>query len=276
MEELKISVLMGIYNCADTLPQSIESILNQTYTNWELILCDDGSADETYKVADEYRNRYPDKIILIKNEKNMGLNYTLNHCLEMATGELIARQDGDDRSVPTRFERETAILKENPDYKIVSCSSIVFDEKGPWKTISVKRYPQPIDLIKGGPISHAPVMMWKYCMDEVGGYTVDKRMLRVEDVNLWMKLYAKGYRCINTDEQLYEIMDGRDAIGRRKYKYRINSTYARLQGSRMLGIGFPHNLYAFSPMIIGLIPGKVRRWIKKGQYASRGVNKEAE
>ena len=65
----KVSILMGIYNCADTLSDAIDSIIKQTYANWELILCDDGSQDDTYKVAAKYKEKYPDKIILLKNKK---------------------------------------------------------------------------------------------------------------------------------------------------------------------------------------------------------------
>ena len=67
--ENKVSILMGIYNCADTLSDAIDSILKQTYVNWELILCDDGSQDDTYQVASKYKEKYPDKIILLKNKK---------------------------------------------------------------------------------------------------------------------------------------------------------------------------------------------------------------
>ena len=102
----KISILMGIYNCAKTLPEAVDSILAQTYPNWELILCDDGSSDDTYAVAEGYRQQYPENIILLKNGRNMGLNHTLNHCLQHATGEYIARMDGDDISLPERFEKE--------------------------------------------------------------------------------------------------------------------------------------------------------------------------
>ena len=65
----KVSIIMGIYNCELTLKESIESIINQTYTNWELIMCDDCSKDNTYNVAKEYADKYPSKIKLIKNEK---------------------------------------------------------------------------------------------------------------------------------------------------------------------------------------------------------------
>ena len=94
--EVMISVIMGIYNCAGTLSEAIESILNQTITNWELIMCDDGSTDDTYNVAKEYALVHKEKIVLLKNKKNMGLNYTLNRCLSVAKGNYIARMDGDD------------------------------------------------------------------------------------------------------------------------------------------------------------------------------------
>ena len=87
---------MGIYNCAKTLPEAIDSILAQTYSNWELIMCDDGSSDDTYAIAEKYKITYPNKIKLIKNEKNLGLNATLNNCLKYVDGNYIARMDGDD------------------------------------------------------------------------------------------------------------------------------------------------------------------------------------
>ena len=121
---------MGIYNCANTLPEAINAILAQTYTNWELILCDDGSKDDTIAVATEYVEKYPDKIVLLKNEKNMGLNFTLNKCLEHATGEYIARMDGDDTCNPLRFEKEVRYLDENPDMALVSCHMELYDETG--------------------------------------------------------------------------------------------------------------------------------------------------
>ncbi len=83
-------------------------------------MCDDGSTDGTYEVARNYQEKFPKKIILIRNEKNLGLNRTLNRCLKYTTGDLIARQDGDDISEPERFRKEIEFLINNPKYKIVS------------------------------------------------------------------------------------------------------------------------------------------------------------
>ena len=128
----KISVIMGIYNCENTLSEAIESILDQTYTNWELIMCDDGSSDRTMEIANEYLSKYPDEIVLMKNKKNRGLNYTLNKCLKKTKGDYIARMDGDDICSPDRFQKEVAVLNNNDDIYIVSSDMAFFDEKGVW------------------------------------------------------------------------------------------------------------------------------------------------
>ena len=70
----KVSIIMGVFNCSETLAEAIDSILNQTYTDWKFIICDDGSTDNTFQIIKEYQKRYSDKFVILKNEKNMGLN----------------------------------------------------------------------------------------------------------------------------------------------------------------------------------------------------------
>lgn len=260
----KISVLMGVYNCSSTLEQAINSIQNQTYKNWELIICDDSSMDDTFEIAKRLADE-DKRIILIKNEKNYGLNRTLNNCLELATGEFIARMDGDDESLPDRFEKQINFLKQYQEFDIVSSTMVLFDEDGEWGYINKKEYPQVEDVVVGSAICHAPVMIRKECIDAVGGYTEDYRMLRVEDVNLWIKLYANGYRCYNIQEPLYRMRNDKNAFNRRKYRYRINSTYVRMQGCRLLHLNLKYYFLALKPMIIGLVPAKIRRIIRKKQ-----------
>lgn len=93
-----------------------------------MILCDDSSKDNTYEVAKTYCEKYPERFILLKNDRNMGLNYTLNRCLEYADTEYIARMDGDDVSLPTRLEKEVAFLDAHLEYAIVSCPMNYFDD----------------------------------------------------------------------------------------------------------------------------------------------------
>ena len=84
-----ISVIVPVYNTADYLSKCVDSILNQTFQGFKIILCEDGSVDDTYKVAKSYAERYSN-IVLIRNESNMGLNYSLNRCLEYADTEYCA------------------------------------------------------------------------------------------------------------------------------------------------------------------------------------------
>ena len=260
----KISILMGIYNCADTLEQAVASIQSQTYTNWELILCEDGSSDNTYEVAQALAAK-DTRIALLRNDKNLGLNATLNRCLASATGEYIARMDGDDDCVPERFEKQIGFLKSHHEFQITSCPMILFDEHGEWGKTTLPEYPTPEEVVTSTAISHAPVMLRKDCMDAVGGYTEDPRMLRVEDVNLWIKLYAAGYRCYNIQEPLYRMRNDQNALNRRKYIYRVNSVYVRLQGCKILKLGPKSYLKACKPMINGLVPAKLRQLIRKRQ-----------
>lgn len=260
----RISVLIGIYNCAETLPEAIDSVLEQTYSDWELILCDDGSTDDTYAVAENYRNRHPDKIILLKNEKNMGLNYTLNHCLKHASGEYIARMDGDDISLPTRFEKELAVLEENPTLAVVSCPMIYFDENGEFgRGGRVCEYPMKEMLVHGPVHCHAPCMVRGEVMRGVGGYSVDRKLLRVEDWHLWLKIYARGGQGRNLTEPLYMMRDDRNAASRRKFRYRLNEAHVSALAVNMLGLPKWKYIFVLRPILVGLLPGPVYRYLHK-------------
>lgn len=265
----KISILMGIYNCASTLPEAIDSILAQTYPNWELILCDDGSKDDTYAVAESYRSRYPEKIILIQNEKNMGLNHTLNHCLQHATGEFISRMDGDDLSMPTRFEKELNFLLENPQFAIVSTPMVYFDETGDWKTGKCNcQEPVPAMLVHGTIHCHAPCMLRADAMRQVGGYSVDKKLLRVEDWHLWLKLYAAGYRGYNLTEPLYKMRDDQAAASRRKFRYRFNESYVSMLAVKTFRLPLWKYVYALRPILVGLLPMPVYNYLHRKKIGS--------
>lgn len=265
----KVSVLMGIYNCADTLSEAIDSILAQTYTDWELIMCDDGSVDETYDVAVRYQKTYPDKMILLQNEKNMGLNHTLNRCLREATGEYIARMDGDDISLPMRFEKEVCFLDENPDYAIVSTPMIYFDEHGEWGVGRAKGEPAKEDFISGTPFCHAPCMVRAEAYRAVNGYSEDPKTLRAEDYHLWFKMYAQGFRGHNLPEPLYKMRDDENAYHRRKFKYSLNEAYVRLIGYNMLRLPVWTYCYAARPILVAMLPRKVYHYLHHRRQAER-------
>lgn len=251
---------MGVYNCETTLEAAIKSIQKQTYGNWELVICDDGSTDRTFDIA-EHMSREDSRIIVLRNETNKGLNVTLNRCFASSKGEFIARMDGDDESMPERFKKQIDFLECHTEYAFVSAQMSMFDENGTWGRTHTVKAPVAEDVVSGTAFCHAPVMIRRQCLESVGGYTEKKWVLRVEDVNLWIKLYTAGYQGYNLQEVLYRMRNDKNALKRRKYRYRLNSTYVRLLGCRNLHLGGMSYLKAFRPMIIGLVPMQIRHWL---------------
>lgn len=251
----KISVLMGAYNCADTIGKSIESIQAQTVTDWEMIICDDGSSDNTIEVVKEYQKN-DDRIVLIQNDKNRGLSYTLNHCLKIATAEYCARMDGDDLCDETRFQQELEFLESHPEYGFVSTEMRRFDESGVYDNPEIGENYSPTNdsFVKGSPFSHAPAMLKKSTYDAVNGYRVTDKTLGVEDYDLWFRIYEKGIKGYVINAPLYSMFDGRGAAKRRTFKRRLNEAWVRKEGYRALNIPFYKRIFVLKPILVGLIP----------------------
>ena len=226
---------MGIYNCAETLPDAISSIINQTYTNWQLIMCDDCSTDGTYSVAESYVKQYPDKMVLVKNEQNMRLAYSLNHCLLYADGELVARMDGDDLCAPDRFEKQVRFLDEHPDIQLVGTAMQRFDKDGYHDIVYGVEHPDRFSLRRHTPFCHATIMTYKYVYDKLQGYTVAERTKRGQDYDLWFRFYAEGFSGENLKDPLYYVREDKNAVRRRTAKVRINSYKTTRIGFRLLG-----------------------------------------
>ena len=258
----RISVLMGIYNCAPYLQEALDSLYAQTYQDFKIILCDDGSTDETYAVAKANAEAH-DNIVLIRNERNMGLNYTLNHCLQYADTELCARMDGDDISLPTRFEKEVSFLDDHPEYAIVTTPMKYFDETGVFRVGTGGYEPKLTDFPKSSPFCHAPCMVRKEAYDAVEGYTVADKLLREEDYHLWIKMYQKGYRGYTLEKPLYMMRDDRNAARRRSFKVRKNEAYVKHLACKMLNLPFYYHIYCLKPLILGIMPTWLYRFIYK-------------
>lgn len=269
-----ISVIMGIYNCQDTLAEAMDSLLNQTYEDFEIVLCNDGSTDNTLAVAQDYVARYPEKVVLIENEKNMGLNFTLNHCLQVARGKYIARMDGDDLSIPNRFEKEVTFLEAHPEYALVSVFLELFDEEGMWGHITYPIEPEPGDIVTTTPFSHAGAMIRKSVFDEVGGYSEGKRLMRVEDRHLWYKIYKAGYRGKNLTDVLYSCREGRAAYSRRKFRDRYNEYHVNMLCVRDFKLPFRYRLRAMKPLLIAMMPGFLYKYLHRKKLSKSLPDKE--
>lgn len=231
----KISVIMACYNCEKTIRKSIDSILAQTYTNWVMICCDDGSSDGTLDILNEYKEKYPDKFVILQNDGNKQLPYSLNHCLQYVETEYVARMDADDWSLPERFEIQLKFLKEHPEYDLVSTGVTVSD--GDKKIASIIKVPEPTKhtMLKQNAFSHATIMTYKRVYDALGGYSLDPTVIRVEDVDLWCRFLAAGFRGYNLPDELYVILEDVNAVKRRSFRARLNSAKTRQKGYRLMG-----------------------------------------
>ena len=258
----QISVLMGVYNCAATVEKAVQSIVNQTVTDWEFIICDDGSSDNTREIVQKLAEREP-RIVLIQNEANMGLAPTLNHCLRYAKGIYTARMDGDDTCAPDRFEKELAVLKAEPACAVVSCAMISYDENGIYGQSNYPLKPDKTDFFRMTPFCHAGCMMRKSVLLELGGYNESDAVRRFEDYDLWYRLYKSGYYGRNLTEPLYSMRDDRNAYKRRKMKYRLNSCKLRMQIYFDFKPGIRYLPGVVMPVVKGLLPEKLYTYLRR-------------
>ena len=250
----KLSVISGAYNAAShpEFKKSIESVLNQSFSDFEFIICDDGSTDNTLDLLLEYEKR-DDRVKILTNEKNLGLAKTLNRCIEISTGEYIARHDLDDYSTQDRFKKQIDYLESHKNVGILGTGILLFDENGVWGEELMPRVVKNEDFLFNNPYKHGSVMFRRSELLRAGGYRVERETLRNEDYDLFMRmqLFCKGE---NLREPLYCFCEDKSAFKRRKYRYRINEAGVRLRGFCALGLmpkGIP---YVIKPLIVGLIP----------------------
>jgi glycosyltransferase involved in cell wall biosynthesis len=169
-----VSVVMPVYNGQRFLSQAIDSILVQTFTNFELIAVDDGSTDDTAKILDAFRGR-DSRIVVHRQAKNSGIVAALNQGCRMARGELIARMDADDVSLPHRLSRQVAYLTANPGVGLVGASVRIMDAEG--NLGRLKSYPvTPAavawSMLFYNSVAH-PVVMFRRSMLEQAGFYPD-------------------------------------------------------------------------------------------------------
>lgn len=264
----EISVLMGTYNEKNRthVAQAIDSILGQTFTDFELIICDDGSEEEFYEWLRQYCRKDP-RIRLLRSTKNHGLAAVLNKCFRCSSGRYVARMDADDISKKDRLLEQAAFLREHKEYALAGCDAEIIGDEGVWGIRRMERIPQKTSFLRTSPFIHPSVMLRREVIEQMHGYRVLPRTLRVEDYDFFMRLYAAGYQGYNLTETLFQYREDQRAYGKRKYRYRVNECWVRYQGFRALGILKGNLRYVLKPLAAGLVPGSVMRWLHGRNFA---------
>ena len=170
MKNPKVNVLMSVYNGEKYLREAIDSILGQTFKDFEFLIINDGSTDKTGEILKSYNDP---RIKIINNEKNIGLTKSLNKGLRLARGEYIARQDADDISMPERLKKEVEFLEQNINVGLVGTDYLFINEKGKVvhfiKCLNGSRELKT-KLLGGNQFGHGSVMFRRECAEKIGIY----------------------------------------------------------------------------------------------------------
>lgn len=226
-----ITVLMAVYNGEKYLKEAIDSILGQTYSDFEFIIIDDASTDKTKGILNSFIDK---RIRIINNNLNVGLTKSLNKGLIEAKGEYVARMDADDISLPERLDIQRRFLDENKNIVCVGSGAIIINSLG--KTTGLKSPISNPELLKfymilKNQIMHPSVMFRKKIIQQLGGY--DESIKYAQDYNLWSKLLSHGYKVDNIGKPLlrYRLHEKSITQGNKKgeaYKSATEITYSNI------------------------------------------------
>jgi len=205
----RVSIILPAYNAEYSIRASIESILRQTFKDFELIIVNDGSTDKTKRIIKDFDDP---RIVFIDQKENKGLVNALNIGIDSATGIYIARQDADDSSQPKRIQKEVEALSKHHDLVIVGTNGNLVDMKG--QNIGTQRMPNHdsairMSLFSSNPFIHGSVMFKADAVRQANGYTHEA--WPAEDYDLWIRLMQEG-RGMNIQEPLYNFTLNDDGI----------------------------------------------------------------
>lgn len=223
-----ITVIMPVYNAERYVAEAIESVLQQTYQDFILMIINDGSTDRSAEIIKRYAGR--DSRIMAISQSNIGQSESLNKALSQARTTWVARMDADDIMLPLRLERQVAFLAEHPEITVLSCRAIYIDEWGAELGRTANHIKTLNDLAalvaRQRPIAvlHPGVLMHRQAVLDIGGYR--DHFTDIADVDLWTRLAEQGYKILIQDEVLmkYRIHPvsmiasaGRQTILKRKW-----------------------------------------------------------
>lgn len=235
--KIKVTVLLAVYNGERYLTNAIESILAQTFSDFEFLIIDDGSNDGTKDILGKYAKEK--RIVLIRNKENIGLTNSLNKGLKFARGDYIARQDADDISLPDRLKRQVNFLDSNAGVAILGTNLKHIDSMG----TPMKRQPKPYPTSSGvlswmlffrNCLQHPTVMMRRNVTEKLGGYNAQLPLC--QDYELWLRASFK-YRLSNLPDILVKYRCHTDnlSVRQRELQQRISDSIVLSSLNEFLG-----------------------------------------
>jgi glycosyltransferase involved in cell wall biosynthesis len=262
---MKASVVLPAYNSARFLRPALDSILGQTFTDFELIVVDDCSKDATWDIIREYAERDP-RVVAMHNDTNLNLANSLNRGIARARGEYIVRMDHDDVSVPGRIQRQVAFLDAHPEVGIVGGTMEIIDERD--RPIGLRKYNLTDEAIRRNifrysPFCHPATAIRKRVLKAVGGY--DHAFNPAEDYELYFRIGTVA-RFANLDEIVlrYRVVLGTSMTtgGTRKLERATIAVRRRYAGAAPYHMGMADRLYNFfHHASLFLVPSRFKSWL---------------
>lgn len=259
----KLSVVMSVCNAEKHLAVSVDSVLAQTFADFEFLIVNDASTDGTANILRDYAARDP-RITIMTNSENKGLTKSLNLAIAHSRGEYIARMDADDRALPERFSKQVAFLDGHPAYGLVGCWATVIDDTGaPIDTYAWESEDMDIrkNLIKYNCIIHPSVVLRRSVFDASGGY--DETFRYAQDYDLFFRI-AQHAKVYNLPERLLCYRVSASSItGSKNFSQAWCAMRARWHAIRS-GMYSPlYVVFLLRPLVGMLLPLWLKRAIKK-------------
>jgi len=205
-----VTVLMPVYNGGDYLKPAIESILGQTYRDFEFLIINDCSTDDSMEIIQSYKDP---RIVIHTNTVNMGQTKSLNVGLKLAKGKYIVINDADDLSLPHRIEKQLDFVSNHPEFAVVGTSAFIMNRSGRINRVFRKPTDQQeitLGILSETPLIHGSVIMNKAMILGHGGYNEEFRI--IQDFELWSSLIRKGVRVANISDILVVIRHFADSV----------------------------------------------------------------
>jgi glycosyltransferase EpsE len=259
LTEPLVSILMSTFNGSKTLKRSIDSILNQTYKNFEFIIINDGSDKLTSQILQSY-STLDKRIVVIQNSKNLGLTASLNIGIEISKGKYILRMDDDDFSHENRISSQIQKLESDLTISFLSSgfntiADNVFIKFDPYK---INLHPNKHDFLSGNQFAHPGLCIRSSVLKSIGGYKSKWYTYRCEDYYLFMELYSKGYKGTNIPFPLFDYsIIYKTYLNKITLKTSICEAFTRLIGFYKLKIIFPLGIFLVFKPFIRLIIWKI-------------------
>lgn len=257
----EISVVMPAYNAEEYVTEAIESILNQTFTDFEFIVVNDASTDKTLDIITAFAQK-DKRIKIINNQKNLYIAGALNKGIEAAQGKYIARMDADDVSMPNRLQSQYDLLEQDSGIAVAGGNILLIDKNG--KDIGYRTYPATnkelkARMFKHSPFAHPTTMYRRDVFNEFGGY--NPVWSPSEDIDLWFKIGSK-YKFASVPEYIFKYRYFSDSSSNKKIRHvELITLQMRYNAMRILGYkpGLTDIIFNILQFVtLWIIPAKVR------------------